>query len=99
VISTDNDAVIMPPQIALGKRLGRFFDSLNATPNCEGLKILVESSNRGYSDYINGNGRAWGYRVTILENGDKIFSEYFGNSHTTVTADGSKKAPTAVFTL
>src|SRR4051794_29688223 len=45
----------------------------NATPNCEGLKI-AESWNRGYSDYINGNGRAWGYRVTILENGDKIFS-------------------------
>jgi hypothetical protein len=30
VISNDNDAVIMPPQIALGKGLGRFFDSLNA---------------------------------------------------------------------
>jgi hypothetical protein len=62
----------------------------NAKPNCEGLKV-VESWNRGYSDYINGNGRAWGYRVSILENGDKIFSQYTGNSHTTLNPDGSKK--------
>jgi hypothetical protein len=62
----------------------------NAMPNCEGLKI-VESWNRGYSDYVNGNGRAWGYRVYILENGDKIFAHYSGNSHTTLNADGSKK--------
>jgi len=62
----------------------------NATPNCEGLKV-VESWNRGYSDYINGNGRAWGYRIYILESGDRIFAQYSGNSHTTVNADGSKK--------
>jgi len=62
----------------------------NSTANCEGLKI-VESWNRGYSDYINGNGRAWGYRVYILENGDKIFAQYSGNSHTTLNSDGSKK--------
>jgi hypothetical protein len=62
----------------------------NAKPNCEGLKV-AESWNRGYSDYVNGNGRAWGYRVSILENGDKIFSQYSGNSHTTLNPDGSKK--------
>src|SRR5689334_2574095 len=62
----------------------------NSTANCEGLKI-VESWNRGYSDYINGNDRAWGYRVYILENGDKIFAQYSDNSHTTLNSDGSKK--------
>ena len=47
----------------------------NAKPNCEGLKS-VESWTRGYSDYVDRNGRAWGYFVTTLENGDKIFGEF-----------------------
>src|SRR5689334_656104 len=50
-------------------------------PNCEGLK-RVESWNRGYSDYIDRNGRAWGYQVTVLENGDKIFAEFNVTSQT-----------------
>jgi hypothetical protein len=62
----------------------------NDQPNCEGLK-RVEEWNRGYSDYIDRNGRAWGYRVTVLENGDKIFGEMSGTSQTAVAADGSKK--------
>src|SRR5215468_12046834 len=32
----------------------------NSKPNCEGLKV-VEAWSRGYSDYTNINGRAWGY--------------------------------------
>jgi hypothetical protein len=63
----------------------------NDQPNCEGLKRLEEWS-RGYSDYIDRNGRAWGYRITVLENGDKIFGEYSGTSQTVVAADGSKKS-------
>jgi hypothetical protein len=59
-------------------------------PNCEGLKV-VESWSRGYSDYVNTNGRAWGYSVSVLENGDKIFSQWSGTTHTTVNPDGSKK--------
>ena len=62
----------------------------NDQPNCEGLK-RVEEWNRGYSDYIDLNGRAWGYRITILENGDKIFGESSGTTQTVVAADGSKK--------
>jgi hypothetical protein len=44
-------------------------------PNCEGLK-LVEQWLRGYSDYVDRNGPSWGYAVTVLENGDKIFAEF-----------------------
>ena len=32
-----------------------------------------------------------GYNVTTLENGDKIFGEWSGTSHTVVAADGSRK--------
>ena len=63
----------------------------NAKPNCEGLKV-VESWVRGYSDYTNTNGRAWGYGIDILENGDKIFSQWSGITKITINPDGSKKA-------
>jgi hypothetical protein len=63
----------------------------NAKPNCEGLKV-VEGWSRGYSDYTSTNGRAWGYAIDVLENGDKIFSQWSGITQTTVNADGSKKA-------
>ena len=63
-------------------------------PNCEGLK-RVESWNRGYSDYVDRNGRAFAYQVTVLENGDKIFAEVSTTSQTVVGADGSKKSTAA----
>jgi hypothetical protein len=63
----------------------------NDQANCEGLK-RVDQWNRGYSDYIDRNGRSWGYSVTILENGDKIFGEFSATTHTVVAADGSKKS-------
>jgi hypothetical protein len=70
----------------------------NAKPNCEGLKV-VESWARGYSDYTDLNGQAWGYGIAILENGDKIFSQWSGTSQTIVNPDGSKKSTyTGVFT-
>jgi hypothetical protein len=59
-------------------------------PNREGLK-LVEQWLRGYSDYVERNGPAWGYSVTLLENGDKIFAEFSGATQTVVSPDGSKK--------
>jgi hypothetical protein len=62
----------------------------NDKPNCEGLK-RVESWTRLYTDYTAGNGRAWGYAVTTLENGDKIFGEFNGVSQTVVAPDGAKK--------
>jgi len=71
----------------------------NAKPNCEG-HTMVESWNRGYSDYINTNGRSWGYSVVTLDNGDKIYVNYSGTSQTTFDADGSRKSTyTGVYTF
>lgn len=71
----------------------------NAKPNCEGLKV-VEAWNRGYSDYIDINGRAWGYSVFILENGDKIFAQWSGTTQTVFNPDGSKtNSYSGVYTL
>lgn len=47
---------------------------------------------RGYSDYVDRNGPSWGYAVTVLENGDKIFAEFSGSIQTVVSPDGSQKA-------
>jgi hypothetical protein len=63
----------------------------NDKPNCEGLK-RTEMWVRGYSDYIDRNGRGSGYSVTTYENGDKIFSEYSGTAQTTIGPDGSKQS-------
>jgi hypothetical protein len=63
-------------------------------PNCEGLK-RKEIWSHGYSDYINLNGRAWGYTVITFDNGDKIFGEFSGASQTVVT-EGDKKQSTYV---
>ena len=43
----------------------------------------------GYSDYIKGVGKAWGYAVWILEDGNKVFSEYSGTSNTQPTGSGA----------
>ena len=61
-------------------------------PNCEGLK-RKEIWSHGYSDYINLNGRAWGYTVIIFDNEDQIFAEFSGASQT-VVIDGDKKQST-----
>lgn len=61
----------------------------DSEPDCEGLK-KKESWSHGYSDYVDRNGRAWGYTVLMMENGDKIFGEFSGTSHTVVNADGSR---------
>ena len=63
----------------------------NDKPNCEGLK-RTESWVRGYSDYVDRNGRNWGYVVTTLENGDKMYAEFAGTAQTVVSADGSKQS-------
>ena len=65
----------------------------NSKPNCEGLKDK-ETWTYGYRDYRDRNGRTWGYIVTTLENGDKIYQEYSGTTETTVAADGSTKTTT-----
>ena len=60
-------------------------------PNCEGLK-RKETWSHGYSDYLDRNGRAWGYDVIIFGNGDKIFGEFSGTSLTVLTEDGEKQS-------
>jgi hypothetical protein len=60
-------------------------------PNCEGRK-LVEQWSRGYRGLIDRNGRAWGYSVLILDNGDKIHAQFSGTVQTVVVADGSSKS-------
>jgi hypothetical protein len=63
----------------------------NAQPNCEGVKE-TESWTRAFSDYIDRNGRTWGYTVAMLENGDKIFSEFSGTSQTFTDSNGKKES-------
>ena len=53
----------------------------NAKPNCEGLK-WTEQWSRSFSDLVERSGRTWGYTVTMLENGDKIFGEFNGTVQT-----------------
>jgi hypothetical protein len=65
----------------------------NDKPNCEGLKNK-ETRTYAYRDYRDRNGHTWGYSVTILENGDKIYSQFSGTTETTTAADGSKKTTT-----
>jgi len=69
----------------------------NAKPNCEGLKDK-ESWTHGYRDYRDRNGHTWGYTVTILENGDKIYAEYSGVTETTAAPDGSTKTTSDIVT-
>jgi hypothetical protein len=46
---------------------------------------------QGFSDYTNGKGRAWGYGHWALEDGEKIFLDYSGQSHSEPTSTGSLK--------
>jgi hypothetical protein len=46
---------------------------------------------RGFSDYTNGRGRAWGYGHWVLEDGEKILYDYSGQSHSEPTPTGSQK--------
>ncbi len=62
----------------------------NDKPNCEGLK-RTEEWTRGFSDYVGRNGRAWGYEVVTVENGDKIYGEWTGTTQTAVGQGGSKE--------
>ena len=59
-------------------------------PVYDGVKV-VEAWTRASSDYTNGSGRASGYGVSLLANGDNIFSVLDIISQTKVGPDGSKK--------
>jgi hypothetical protein len=59
-------------------------------PSYDGIKV-AEVWTRAMSDYTNGSGRNSGYGVSLMANGDKIFSLIEVMSQTTVGADGSRK--------
>jgi hypothetical protein len=59
-------------------------------PMVMGTKV-VESWSRGSSDYVNGIGPAQGYDIWVLEDGNKIFSEWRGTSYTEATSTGSRR--------
>lgn len=63
----------------------------NDKPNCEGLR-RTESWTKAFSDYIDRNGKTWGYAVSVLDSGEKIFTEFAGTSQTFADPDGSKKS-------
>ena len=66
-------------------------------PVYDGVKVK-ESWLRAASDYTEGNGRATGYTVAMLENGDRIFGRWEGITQTTVGKDGAKLARTSSIT-
>jgi hypothetical protein len=81
----------------------RIYEILRTWPNnppaFNGVQVKEERLS-AISDYIDINGRSWGYYYYILENGDKIFARFDGTSQTIVNPDGSKKSSfTAVITL
>ncbi|HEY6512981.1 MAG TPA: hypothetical protein VI032_13435 [Burkholderiaceae bacterium] len=51
----------------------------------------VESNGWLTSDYVNGSGRFNAYTVTLMVNGDKVFSRTDGVSQTSIGADGGRK--------
>ena len=68
-------------------------------PRYAGVKV-VEAWTRAMSDLTNGSGRSWGYAVSSLEKGDKIFSRFETLVQTVVESDGSRKSSyTTVSTL
>src|SRR5882762_10363980 len=59
-------------------------------PSYAGIKV-TDSWGRATSDYVDGTGRASGYGIIVLENGDKIFSRSETLTHGIVESDGSRK--------
>jgi hypothetical protein len=51
----------------------------------------VESNAWLTSDYVNGSGRFNTYAVTLMANGDKVFSRADGVSQTSIGTDGGRK--------
>jgi hypothetical protein len=43
----------------------------------------------GYSDYTNGKGKAWGYAVWHLEDGNRIYSDWAGTTWSEPTSSGA----------
>jgi hypothetical protein len=65
------------------------------TPIFNGVRA-TEQWARAVSDYVDANGRVFGYVIFNMENGDKIFGRYEGLS---LTAAGAKTNSSFVFTF
>jgi len=59
------------------------FDGKDTDVAYDGVKV-VEAWQRGQSDLVNGTGRSWSYLVSLLENGDKVFSRLETMVQTTI---------------
>lgn len=59
-------------------------------PVIDGERI-VEAWVRGFSNYTNGIGPAWGHVTWTTDKGSKIFIEYSGTSESQATETGSKR--------
>ena len=57
----------------------------------DGVKF-VETTGWIASDYVNGSGRFTIYNVTLMANGDKVYSRAEGVPQTSIAADGGRKA-------
>ena len=44
---------------------------------------------RGYSDYTQGKGKAWGYSIWLLDDGNKVYMEWAGTTASETSAAGS----------
>ena len=53
-----------------------------------GVKVK-EAWVRGYSDYTQGKGKAWGYSIWLLDDGNQIYSEWAGTTASEVSPTGS----------
>jgi hypothetical protein len=78
--------------------LGEFHYKYNNNGPVYGEVKVVESWDRTQADLTNGSGHGFGYRVILLENGDKIFSRLEQVIYTAVTADGAKTSVNLVVT-
>ena len=44
---------------------------------------------RGYSDYTQGKGKAWGYSIWLLDDGNKVYMEWAGTTASNTSPTGS----------
>jgi len=59
-------------------------------PVIMGTKV-VETWERGSTDYVNGVGSNHGYDIMVLEDGNKIFMEFRGAAYSEATSTGSRR--------
>jgi len=73
----------------------RIFKLIRTEPADNPLKYegvaVKETYEYCMAEYVNWSGHHWAYIVTIMENGDKIYSKVDGTTQTTILAKGGAK--------